>query len=144
MFDREFEDRVSAWAELRSNLETSIDPFADVIKFWQPAPYVQYNHKIDPYNQSAWPTPWEIILHNKYDDFTRALMIGLTLKYTNRFGTADIQIKSLVDFARKYVYNIVSIDDIWVLNYKENTPVPANSIFDEFRLENLVIIKRPT
>jgi hypothetical protein len=143
MFRQSPDERLSTWKEFRNGLEESSTPFLDVINFWAPAPYIPYNHNVDPYNQHSWPTPWEILLHNKYDDFTKALMMAYSLKYTDKFGNSDIQVKTLVDNAQKSVYNIVSVDDMWVLNFQETTLVEASNIPEEFRLENLVVIERP-
>ena len=80
MFNLEVDDRLSAWAALRRQVEQSDAPFDLVWEFWNKSPFVPYNHKIDPYYQASWPSPWEIIVDNSYDDFTRALMIGQTIK----------------------------------------------------------------
>jgi hypothetical protein len=143
MFRQSPDERLSTWKEFRNGLEQSDTPFLDVINFWASAPYIPYNHNVDPYNQYSWPTPWEILLQNKYDDFTKALMMAYTLKYTNKFGNSDIQVKTLVDNAQKSVYNIVLVDDIWVLNFQETTLVEAGNVPEEFRLENIVVIERP-
>ena len=143
MFRQSPDERLSTWKEFRNGLELSDTPLLDVINFWATAPYIPYNHNVDPYNQYSWPTPWEILLHNKYDDFTKALMMAYTLKYTDKFGNSNIQVKTLVDNAQKSVYNIVSVDDMWVLNFQETTLVEASNVPEEFRLENIVVIERP-
>ena len=143
MFRQSPDERLSTWKEFRNGLETSVDPLLDVINFWAGAPYIPYNHNVDPYNRNSWPSPWEIIVQNRYDDFTKALMIGYTIKYTDKFGNTDIAIKTLVDNSQKSVYNIVVVDDKWVLNYQENTLVEACDVPEEFRLENLVVLERP-
>jgi hypothetical protein len=143
MFSQSPDERLSQWRAFRDSIELSDTPLLDVIEFWAPAPYVAYNHNVDPYNRHSWPSPWEIIVQNKYDDFTKALMIAYTLKYTDKFGNTEIQVKTLVDNARKSVYNVVSVDDKWVLNFQENAPIEAANLPGDFRLENLVVIERP-
>ena len=143
MFSQSPDDRLSAWKEFRDSLEQSETPLLDVINFWANAPYVPYNHNVDPYNQHSWPSPWEIIVHNKYDDFTKALMMAYTLKYTDKFGNTDILVKTLVDNARKSAYNVVSVDEKWILNFQENVLVEASNVLDNFRLENIAVIERP-
>jgi len=142
MFSQSPEERLTDWKSFRDSLELSNDPLLDVINFWKSAPYVPYNHHVDPFNQRSWPTPWEIIIHNKYDDFTKALMIAWSLKYTKRFGKSDIQVRSMVDITRNTPYNIVSVDNKWILNYLD-TPVEAGSVIDNFRVENLVVMEEP-
>jgi hypothetical protein len=84
-----------------------------------------------------------MIVFNKYDDFTRALMMGWTLKYTKRFSKSTIQIHSLVDNAQNLAYNVVLVDDKWVLNFDDNQPVEAANVPESFRLENLAVLEIP-
>jgi hypothetical protein len=143
MFKLEVEDRLSAWSDLRKTIDTSADPFEPLIDFWSHAPFCAHNHQIDPYNSSNWPTPWEIIVENHYDDFTKAIMIGYTLMLTDRFKDAVITVKTLVDTEQSRLYNIVYVDDRWALNYQDNQVVSANNVPSLYRLENLVELKRP-
>lgn len=143
MFEQSPNERLSTWKQFRESLETSSDPFLDVIQFWHPCPFIPFNKNIDPFNPNAWPTPWDILVENRYDDFTKALMMAYTLKYTDRFAKSDIQVRTLVDNAQKLAYNVVCVDDKWILNYDDNQPVAAASVLDSFRLENLTVVERP-
>jgi len=137
------DDRLSLWAEFRQSLESATDPLKDVANLWMDAPTVPYNSKIDPYHQRAWPTPWEILVDNKYDDFTLSLMMGYTLLLTNRFKDSKIEIKTLVDQEHNRLYNVVYIDEHMVLNFKDGEVVTADNIPSLYRLENLVTLERP-
>lgn len=143
MFEKSIEDKISAWAEHRNNLNTSTDPFMETWEFWQKAPYVPYNKDIDPFNPSSWPTPWEVIVENKYDDFTKALMIARSLKFTDRFKKSKIEIKTLVNNQNKCYYNVVCVDDLWAINYNDNGPVKVTEIPEAFYLENLIEVEIP-
>ena len=143
MFSLSPDERISHWRQFRESLEISNDPLLDVAEYWDHAPFIPYNRNVDPFNQRSWPTPWEIILHNKYDEFTKAVMMGWTLKYTNRYAKSDIHIQTMVDNAQNLVYNVVCIDDKWVLNFKDNTPVEAVKVPESFRVENIVVLERP-
>ena len=143
MFKQDLDSRLSAWATLRSHLEQDSDPLSTVWQFWQAAPFIPYNNRIDPYNRHAWPTPWEIIAENKYDDFTLALMIAYTIKYTTRFANSQVELRTLVDKDKNIAYNIVFIDDEWAINYTENGPISAEKVPDSFSLENMVVIGTP-
>lgn len=145
MFNQTVEDRLSAWAQHRSELVhfDKTEVMNRVWEFWKQAPFVPYNPKIDPYYQFKWPTPWEIIVDNKYDDFTKSLMIGWTLKLTRQFQESKIEIKTLVDKANSRHYNIVCVDDLWAINYNDNGPVSIEEIRDTFLLENLVKLSVP-
>lgn len=138
MFDKSIDDRLSAWAQFRQQLEIEESPFDSVWNFWKDAPFIPYNNAVDPYFQFGWPTPWNIIVHNKYDDFTKALMIGWTLKLTKRFENSLIEIKTLVDREKSLSYNIICIDNEWAINYNDNGPVLMKSIPDWFNIENLI------
>ena len=143
MFDLEVDDRLSIWASFRNSISTRNDPLQDTVDFWASAPFTVHNHHIDPYYQASWPTPWEIIVKNRYDDFTKAVMIGYTLLFTDRFKDSSIQIKTLVDTDCKRLYNVVYVDDTWVLNYDDSKVMLANNIPSLYSLENLVELKRP-
>ena len=138
MFNQLPEDRLSSWAEHRAHLEESQDPLMDTLDFWRESPYIPYNNKIDPYNQRSWPTPWEIIVHNKYDDFTRALMMAYTIKYTQRFADRLVEVRTLVDNARNSCYNIVCVDGEWAINYTDIGVIRMDEIPETFLVENLI------
>jgi hypothetical protein len=138
MFDKSIDDRLSLWAQHRAQLNNSTSPFEDVWAFWSRAPYIPYNNKIDPYHRASWPSPWEIIVDNKYDDFTKAVMIAWTLKLTDRFNKSVIVVKTYVDKSKSRQYNIVCVDDTWAINYSDNGPVTIENIPESFLLENLV------
>jgi hypothetical protein len=141
MFDKPVNDRISAWSEFRNQLTSSEDSLKDVCEFWQKAPYIPFNNKIDPHHQRSWPTPWEIIADNKYDDFTKAIMMGWTLKYSEAFNNSVIDIRIVVDSQQKSVYNIICVDSKWALNYNDNGPTLVENIENSFYLENLIELK---
>jgi len=142
MFEKPVDERLSAWAVHRDLLDQSNDPIALTCDFWRFAPFIPYNKDIDPYNQKSWPTPWEIIVENRYDDFTKALMMAWSLKYTQRYKDSKIEIKTLVNRQKNCYYNIVCVDDQWALNYNDNGPEPLENIPDSFLLENLIELSK--
>lgn len=137
MFSKHTDDRISSWATLRLNLETSPTPFEDVCEFWSSAPYIPFNRRIDPHYQRSWPTPWEIISENQYDDFTKAVMIAWTLRYTTRFKNESIELRTYVDKQRTIVYNVVIISNK-VLNFSDTGPVDITDVNLDYMLENLI------
>jgi hypothetical protein len=143
MFEKNIDDRLSDWAQFRKYIEISENPFIEVWKFWKDAPFIPYNNAIDPYFQFSWPSPWDIIVHNKYDDFTKALMIGYTLKLTKRFEKSLIEIRTLVDKEKLVSYNIICVDNYWAINYNDNGPILLENIPVEFNVENLVELTGP-
>jgi hypothetical protein len=143
MFKTDPDQRLSRWSEFRKTLDLSNNPLDDVAKFWQNAPLIPYHSKIDPYYSRQWPTPWEIVYDNQYDDFTLSLMIGWTLLLTEKFKTAKIEIKTLVDDTAKRLYNIVCVNDQWALNFVDGEPIALDKVPSLYRLENLVPLERP-
>jgi hypothetical protein len=143
MFNQSVDQRLTEWVNHRKRLDEVEDPLQEVWDFWHNAPFVPHNRNIDPYFQRSWPSPWEIIAENKYDEFTRALMIGWTLKLTNKFKNSKIELRTLVDNLRAREYNLVYIDDSWVINYNDNGPVNVSTITETVKLENLVEITIP-
>jgi len=143
MFNQPVDIRLTEWIEHRKELDISSTPLQDVWDFWNQAPFIPHNRNIDPYYQKSWPTPWEIIETNKYDDFTKALMISWTLKLTKKFKDSKIEIKTLVDSNRTREYNVIYIDNTWVINYNDNGPISASDINDEFKLENIIEVAGP-
>jgi uncharacterized membrane protein len=143
MFNLPVDERLSEWINHRNQLDVSKDPLQDVWDFWHSAPFIPHLRNIDPYHQRSWPSPWEIIENNQYDDFTKALMICWTLKLTNKFKNSKIELRTFVDGARSRAYNIVYIDDSWVLNYDDNGPVGAVDVDDTLILENLIDVSSP-
>lgn len=143
MFNRSLEERLSLWVDLRKNLDQSHQPLEDVWEFWKDASFIPFNKSVDPYYQASWPTPWEIIAENKYDDFTKALMIAWTLKLTKKFSKSKIEIKTTVDDAKAMQYNIIYIDDYWALNYSDIGPMLVTSIPEFSFIENIIEIQVP-
>jgi hypothetical protein len=142
MFSKSADERLAAWFELRKQVESSDTPFELIIEFWSHAPFIPYNRLIDPYNHTSWPTPWEILVENKYDDFTIALMMAYSVKYTKRFNKSSVEIRSYFTESKSQMFNLVCIDQDVVLNYRdEPTEVRMSDIPDTLSLDNIVLIK---
>lgn len=143
MLQKNTDERLSEWSELRKSLDLDLNPLQSVNDFWSKVPVIIHNHKIDPFNPKSWPTPWEIIADYKFDDFTLALMIGYTLKFSNRYKDHKIQVRTMVDYDKNQLYNIVVINDDDVLNYSRENAVKANELKQSLYLENIVDIIFP-
>lgn len=140
MFKLNVDDRLSSWASLRAQLEDSEDPFQLTIEFWKDAPFIPFNRHIDPHNTKSWPTPWDIIVANQYDDLTKAIMIAYSLKFTQRFNNSVIEIRTVVDQTTERSYNIVCVDNHWALNFIETEVVDFEKIPGLFLVENVIPI----
>jgi hypothetical protein len=143
MKEQTVEDRQSAWFQFRTSLVDSKDPLSAIAKFWSNTPLIPFNNHVDPYNFRSWPTPWQIIDENRYDDLTLAIMIGYTIKLTDQFKDSTIEIRTMVDSTRTRLYNLVYVDNLYVLNYNSECVVASQDIPESFLLENLVELSRP-
>lgn len=143
MFDKDLETRLDIWRSLRKKVDAYDDPLQLVWDHFRGAPFTPYNNKIDHYDQKSWPTPWEIIAENRYDDFTKSLIIGWTLLLTKKYCDSAILLKTMIDIDKNSEYNLVYVDNFWVINYSDFGPTTADSIPDSFIVENLIELKAP-
>jgi len=143
MFNLNSDARLSEWSNLRRQLETSDDPLQTVIDFWAKVTYSPSKPVLDPYYTGSWPTPWEIIFNNRYDDFSKAVMIGYTLLLSERFKNSSIQVRTMVDKDKKQLYNAVYVDNEWVLNFKDSEAIRLDCVPSSCILENLIELSWP-
>jgi len=118
-------NRISAWQNFRWQLESSIDPFNQVVDFFETKKKIKLY--TDPYDQSTWPTPWELIEENEYCPFNIILGICYTLQLTDRFKNISPAISICIDNSNKTVYYLLLIDDK-VYGYKEREWISAFSL----------------
>jgi len=107
--DRLIQQQLSAWYELRQQLEKSDDPLSDVVRFFSKLPRVKFY--TDPYDPSTWPTPWELISENEYCQFNQILGICYTLQLTERFKNCQPKINVSIDSVNKTVYYLLFVED---------------------------------
>lgn len=143
MFHLPPDARLTKWSDFRKQLNYSNQPFDELNDFWKSAPRITYNNKLDPFNPQSWPTPWEIIYENKYDDFTLAVMMAYTIKLTDKFAKDLVEVRSFVDQTQKHLYNLVFINEEIVLNYIPEGYIKAQDIENTLYLENIIEIIFP-
>lgn len=124
MFEKRYEQRLESWAEFRGSLEESDDPFRDVVEFYKQAPFVSIH--TDPWNQSIWPGPWELVHENQYDDFCRVLGMCYSLQLTDRFKGSSFEIHICTINNLGYLY-LLFVDD-FVLGYDDDKPIPRQEL----------------
>ena len=132
MFQNSYDKQFSIWKKFRNSIDKSQNPLEDTIKFWAMAPLV--NKHLDVYRIDTWPDPWQIIKDGKYNDFTINLMIGHTLKLSERFNESQIEIRTYLDMDSKIVYNTCYIDNK-VLNY------PYGEVTSEEDIPNNIVLQ---
>lgn len=143
MFDKPLDYRLTAWARHRARINISKQPCDETWEFWKSAPFIAYNRRVDPFNRRSWPTPWEIIKENQYDDFTKALMIAWSLKLTEKFKNSKIEIRTLVDRNKNLVYNVAYVDEKQAINFSDLGPISVNNIPNSLIIENLIELDLP-
>jgi len=112
MFDKKFEDRMSLWREFRDMLEVCDDPIQTAIDFYNQAPATTL--AIDPYTQSTWPDPWQLLEENVYCKFVKILAICYSLQLTDRLSTCKFEINITRDNKNSNTYYLLMIDNFVV------------------------------
>jgi hypothetical protein len=95
MFNLLYQERLAVWRDFRCGLETDPDPVNKTIDFWNKVPEVSI--QADPWDQTTWPDPWEMVHENVYCKFVKILAICYTLQLTDRFSGCDFEINIVQD-----------------------------------------------
>ena len=111
--------------EFRQQLETATNPLEVVADVYSLTPRVKIYS--DPYDQSTWPTPWELVEENQYCPFNQVLGVAYTLGLTDRFKDWQPTITIAVDNDNKCVYYLLYLDDK-VYGYEDDQWIPAISL----------------
>mgnify|MGYP000105311577 CR=1 FL=1 len=110
MFEKKFEDRLLEWKQFREQLETADNPLQSVVDFYNRAPLVAI--QADPWDQSTWFDPWELLKENVYCPFVKILAICYTLQLTERFSQCQFQIHITQD--EESIRYLLTVDDACV------------------------------
>lgn len=132
MFNETYEQRLASWRKFRESLETDDDPFRSVIDFYNKSPYV--SRHTDPWTQSMWPDPWELVNENQYDDFCRVLGMCYSLQLTERFKGCSFEIHICTNRANSELYYLLFVDDTvinWDNNYVHKSKLPQELVSQE-------------
>lgn len=101
--------RLSNWYQFRQQLETSSSALDDTANYFKNVPKVKVY--TDPYDQTTWPTAWELINENEYCPFNLTLAVCYTLQLTTYYQNYSPLIKIALDKTNKTVYYMLFIDD---------------------------------
>ena len=117
---KSFEDRLATWKRLRDNLVSHPDPIQTAINFWNQLP--KSSRSIDPYDQTTWPDPWQLLSDNIYCDVARGLGIMYTISLLDRDDLANAELVLTTDG-----YNLVLVDKTkYILNWHPDSIVNIN------------------
>lgn len=114
MFFENFEKRLNHWHDFRANLETVELPIQKTLDFWNKAPIV--NRTCDPFDQTTWLDPWQLIETNNYCNFSKILAIYYTLALTERFKESFFEIQVAQDREQQELYYLLIVDN-FVIGY---------------------------
>ncbi len=120
MFSKNYEQRLIAWRDFRTELENSDDPLQSAIDFYSSVPIVKY--QCDPYDRNTWPSPWEIIQENIYCSFVKILAICYTLQLTDVLSNQTFEIHIKYSPAESKIYYLLQVGER-VIGYLEDTHV---------------------
>lgn len=134
-----FEDRLSAWKKFRLQLETAADPILLTVSYWNSVPTDRRN--IDPYDQTTWPDPWEMIEENSYCEFTKLLAVAYTVMFTDRFKNVEPIFSIGVDNVTGMLYYTVRIDDVIVSLDEDNSMCILEHLPKTLRVQKTHLLK---
>jgi len=126
----EYEIKLSRWQNFRNELETSINPFEDVVTYYNTKKRCKLSS--NPWDQANWPNPWELLEVNKYCDFTLTLASCYTLQLTDKFKDCKFEIHISIDNVNEELLYPLYVDDkILCYNYDgvvQNSDLPTTII----------------
>jgi len=91
MFDLDnYFDRLSEWKNIRQQIQNSCDPVKVAVEYYEKAE--RHSLQYDPWKKDSWPTPWQLIDHNKYCSFSIILGIIYSCMLCDRFCSDEFSI----------------------------------------------------
>jgi len=123
------DDRLHEWKLFRSSLDalTFEQALQKTVSLWSFAPIVaHYLDRIDP---ACWPTPWELVSENNFDDIGKAVGMIYTLSLSSHRKNHSFQLLSASTNSGLENYNLVSIDEgKYILNFTFNEVISNSQI----------------
>lgn len=125
MFNLSAEDRIREWRRFRLDLpsQNTLQCLESVAKLWATAP--MSSQFLAPDLPETWPTAWELISDNYYDDVGLALGMYYTLFYSEIFSPEDIMYT--VYKQNTEIINTVTVHE-YVLNFNHGAVVDRKHI----------------
>jgi hypothetical protein len=133
------EDRLKEWKDFRSNLgNLSFDnALIETVKLWSFSPIV--NHHLDLTGPPNWPSPWELLDENKYDDTAKALGMLYTLYLSPHGKDHEFSMVKCQSSSTLENYNLVYVDSgKYILNYVFNEVISSKQ-FEEVSRKFLTV-----
>ena len=138
MFNPKYEDRLLSWSCLRRDLETSLDPFQHIINTYTDAPWVHIH--ADPWDETTWPDPWEMIYENQYDDFCTVLGMCYSLQLTDRFSGSEFEIHIGIDNESSRTCYLLIINKKVVIGWDNVSYVDINDLPSSYNSQKIYVM----
>ena len=109
--------RIQRWRELRKRIceySDLLEQLQVVLDFWKTTPIG--TRIVDPFNESTWSTPWELLHQNDYDENVVSLGMAYTLHYSN----ISCRLLLVQNVEKSNIKLIVLVDNKYILNYNYN------------------------
>lgn len=121
---------LKSWKNLRANLTAELsdaDQLQAVAKFWSHAPLSV--RVLDWDDCASWPTAWNLIYQNKFDESAVSLGMFYSLIYAGdgRWNPNRLQLQLITDRRRCLQSIILEVDGRWCLNLEYNQVVDKQS-----------------
>jgi len=106
MFQLKAEDRMRAWRDFRTSIESLPveQALAQTAELWAGVPFVPYHLDADTFE--SFPDPWTLIYENTYCDIAKCLGIVYTMLLTGHRTSLDVEIRVYEDVNTKHRYNL--------------------------------------
>ena len=137
-YKHKYEDRLASWSDFRETLETCKDPIQEAINYYDNAPQVSIN--TDPWDQSTWPTPWQLVAENQYCNFCKLLGLCYSLQLTNRFTGSKFEIYIGTDTKKSKTVFLLCVDDI-VIDVESNIVENKNNMLKNIHIEKCYVME---
>lgn len=132
IFYESFENRVEFWYSFREKLEKHPDPLNETIRFWNQAPISYLS--CDPFDQSTWLSPWDLLEENNYCEFSKILAIYYTLSLTDRFKDSYFEIQVIKDTDAHELKYILIMDE-FVIGYLYDKAILQTQISSKINIQ---------
>jgi len=116
--DSTYIEKIKYWRDLREEIKglEVQEATEKVAKFWARVPYA--NSKLNLFDATDWPTPWNILDTNNIC----CNMISLMIYHTFKLARPDLQTEIKVVFENDHNFLVVMVEN-FILNYHIGFPL---------------------
>ena len=116
LFNAGYEQRLSAWRNLRNSLSTDNSCIQTVLDVYQHCPLTKTS--TDYFKKDTWPSAWQLLDKNEYNLFDKCLGVMYTVNLTERFCKEKFSIiravtKEESDNNHKFYY-IITVGKLFI------------------------------